>query len=348
VLWLVAVLLAACAAPPTAPPVSRDAPAAPAAAPAANQPASAATPTPPREREAIRIPYSAISMSTLPHWITYDAGLYAEEGLDVTMDYVSSSTTLAPALLSGEVPLAFAGQDVVIASGVQGGDLVIVGGGIERPLFWLSVQGNERTSEDLRGKRFGVTRFGSSSDVVLRTWLGTVGLAPDRDVTILQIGGTPEMVGALQVGGIDAAVLSPPAVYQARSNGAQAIVDFGDLDLPFYQAAMISTHRFLAEHPETARRVARAYARGWQLLRDEPAALASLKRYAGQEGGEFLDETYKAGIGRFPASPLPRVEPVQRALEQAAARDPIPAGITAEQFIAPEFMAEAEQAVARR
>jgi len=343
---LVSVLLVACASPAASPPPARESPAAPAAA-AAPAPSDAPA-APAREPEALRIPYSAISLATLPHWITYDAGLYAEEGLDVTMEYVSSSTVLAPALLSGEVPMAFAGQEIVIASGVQGGDLVIVGAALERPLFWLSVPGSERSPEDFRGKRFGITRFGSSSDVVLRVWLGTVGLMPDRDVTILQIGGTPEMVAALQAGGIDAAVLSPPFVFQARSNGAQPIMDFGDLDLPFYQASLVTTRRFLAERPETARRVARAYARGWQLLRDESVALAALKRFAGQDGDEFLTETYRTGVGRFAQSPVPRVEPVQRGLEQLAARENVPAGITADQFIAPTYMSEALQATTRR
>src|SRR5262249_28744662 len=134
---LVALLLLACTSPAGAPPAARESPAAPVAAPAPASSNAPAAPAP--ERESLRFPYSAISFATLPHWITYDAGLYAEEGLDVTMEFISSSTTLAPALLSGEVPLAYAGQEIVVASGVQGGDLVLVGVGIERPLFWLSV-----------------------------------------------------------------------------------------------------------------------------------------------------------------------------------------------------------------
>lgn len=336
-LWLMG-FASGCAPAPTAQPSS--AATAPPQQSAAQSTPRPATPSPP-PREALRIPYSAISLSSLPHWLTYDAGYYAEEGLDVTLEYISSSTTLAPALLSGEVPLAYAGQEIVISSGVRGGDLVIIGAGLERPLFWLSVQGNERTAEDLRGKRFGVTRFGSSSDVVLRAWLATVGLVPDRDVTILQIGGTPEMVGALQAGGLDAAVLSPPAVFQAQRNGATPIVDFGDLDMPFYQNALVTTRRLLTERPEVARRVARAFARGWQLLHDEPTALASLRRYATGIEDELLVETYRAGVRRFAASPVPRVEPIQRGLEQLAARESLPAGITPEQFIAPEVMAAA-------
>ncbi|HLI26889.1 MAG TPA: ABC transporter substrate-binding protein [Chloroflexota bacterium] len=327
-------VLTACAAPAAAPATPPSGGTSDHLTRIASPPASG----PPAAREALRIPYSAISLSSLPHWLAYDAGYYAEEGLDVTLEYISSSTTLAPALLSGEIPVAYAGQEIVIASGVRGGDLVIIGAGLERPLFWLSVQGSERTPEELRGKRIGVTRFGSSSDVVLRAWLATVGLVPERDVTILQSGGTPEMVSALQAGGLDAAVLSPPAVFQAQRNGAVPIVDLGDLDLPFYQSALVTTRRFLSERPETARRVARAFARAWPLLHDEAAALASLRRHADGIDDELLGETYRAGVRRFAGSPLPRVEPLRRGLEQLAAREGLPAGVTPEQFIAPEVM----------
>ena len=205
-------------------------------------------------RESVRIPYSALSMAQLPHWITYEAGLYDREGLDVTMDYVASSTVLAPALLSREIGLAYAGKEVAIASGVQGGDMVIVGGGIDKPLFWLTTQPGIRGVDELQGKRIGVTRFGASSDTVLRFYLGTVSLQPDRDVSILQMGGNPEMVGGLQSGAIDAAILSPPSVFQAQQNGAAILADMGDLDYPFYQDAVTTTRRFLAERPEVVKR----------------------------------------------------------------------------------------------
>src|SRR5439155_20295738 len=119
---------------PTAASAGRAAPAGGESAAAAGTPAAGVPPA----RESVRIPFSALSMAQLPRWITHDAGLYDREGLDVTMDYVASSTVLAPALLSREIGLAYAGQEVAIASGVQGGDMVIVGGGIDKPLFWLT------------------------------------------------------------------------------------------------------------------------------------------------------------------------------------------------------------------
>ena len=317
------------------------------AAPAAPASASAAEPARPPAREAVRIPYSALSLSMVPHWLTYDAGLYEREGLDVTMDYVATSTTLGPALLNGEIPMADAGQEIAIASTVQGGDMVVVTAGLDRALFWLAAVPSLRAPADLRGKRLGITRFGSISDTVVRYYLGTVGLQPGDDVTLLQMGGYPESVAGLQSGALDAALLSPPSVFAAQRNGAALLADMGDLDFPIYQSAIVTTRRFLADHAEVMRRVARAHAQGWRLMADEPATLASLKRYSGETDDELIAATYRAGIHRFPESPVPRVEPIRAGIAQLAAQEPAALQLNPEQLIVPQYMAEAVAALPR-
>jgi NitT/TauT family transport system substrate-binding protein len=299
-------------------------------------------------REAVRFPYSAVSISALPHWVTYDAGLYEREGLDVAMEYIATSTVLGPALLNGEIGLAYTGPEFVMASSLQGGDLVIAGAGLEKAAFWLATHLSVRAPGDLRGKRLGITRFGASSDVIARYYLSTVGLQPEQDITILQMGGIPEALAGLEAGALDAAILGAPFVFQARRGGATILADLGDLDFVFYQLALVTSRRYLAERPEVARRVARAFAQGWRLLRDESAALASLRRYSGETDDELLLETYRDVAPRFPDSPVPRPEPIRTGLQQLAAREPAAPQMSPEQFIAPEYVAEALAAVGPR
>jgi NitT/TauT family transport system substrate-binding protein len=221
----------------------------------------------------------------------------------------------------------------------------VVGVSLARPLFWVSSQPTIRTPDELRGKRLAVSRFGSASDTVARYWLPTLGLQPERDVTILQLGGNPEMVAGLQTGAVDGAILSPPAVFQARRDGANTLFDLGDTDLQFYQSALVSTRRYLAERPEVMRRVARAYARAWPQLQDESAALPSLQRYAGEPDREVLLETYRAGVSRFPETPVPRLEAIRQGLDLLTEREAQARQFSPEQFVVPEYMAEAESAI---
>jgi ABC-type nitrate/sulfonate/bicarbonate transport system substrate-binding protein len=45
------------------------------------------------------------------------------------------------------------------------------------------------SAEQLRGKKIGISRFGSNTDFVVRLALGHLGLNP-TDVTVLQVGGS--------------------------------------------------------------------------------------------------------------------------------------------------------------
>jgi NitT/TauT family transport system substrate-binding protein len=335
------------AKPPAAPPpAATTAPAS--AGSGAAAPTAASAPTAPPQKVAVRIPYSALSLAMLPHWLAFDAGMYEREGLDVSMDYIASATVMGPALLSGEANFAYAGPEVVLSTGVQGGPMIIIGGGVDRALFWLATQPGVSAGPGLRDKRIGITRFGASTDVVLRFYLPTVGLSPERDVTILQMGGLPEAVGALQAGGIDAAVLSAPTVFRAQKAGAIIAADLGELDFPNYQDVMITTRSVLANQPDVARRVARGFAGGWKLMGDERQALESLKRYSREAEEDLLVDTYRSGIQRFPASPVPEVGPIAFGLQQLAQREPAAANVSAESLLAPEMMVEAWNAIGSR
>src|SRR5437764_1181467 len=59
----------------------------------------------------------------------------------------------------------------------------------------------------------GISRVGSASDVAARVFLKALGLEPDKDVAILQVGGSPERAAAFRTGRI-AGFTSPPGTVQ--------------------------------------------------------------------------------------------------------------------------------------
>ena len=69
---------------------------------------------------------------------------------------------------------------------VQGADVVMVTSFLSRPLYRLVVKPDIRTTADLRGKRLGVTRFGTVSDwttrLLLRNWLDA-----EKDVALVRV-----------------------------------------------------------------------------------------------------------------------------------------------------------------
>ena len=100
--------------------------------------------------------------------------------------------------------------------------------------FSLFVSPEIKNAADLKGKRAGVSRFGSSSDFCIRYIFKSLGLA-DSDVTIVQIGDNPSRLAALKSKAIHSTVFTTPNTVRARKAGFVSMVDAYKLGLKFHQ-----------------------------------------------------------------------------------------------------------------
>ena len=108
--------------------------------------------------------------------VMHKAGLFKKNGLDVDLVYIQGSPILTTAMVSGQVPLSFIGGAAIVASAVGGADTVYLACGINT-LYWRVFSTPDvKTVADLKGKKIGVTIFGSQEDSVIRFILKERGL----------------------------------------------------------------------------------------------------------------------------------------------------------------------------
>ena len=170
--------------------------------------------------------YSAESSWSLATWVAYDGGLFKKYGLDVDLVLIRSAATITAALLAGETPMIQLGGNGTIQAALQGADCVNVLTLVPLIPQSLMVTPNIKTPEDLRGKRIGVSRFGALSDLVVRRYLRKLSLDPVKDVTIVQIGGIPELLAAMKAGAISGGSMSPPVPDSRQKGRLQRIRGF--------------------------------------------------------------------------------------------------------------------------
>jgi NitT/TauT family transport system substrate-binding protein len=169
--------------------------------------------------------YSVLSTSMAQLWTTHDAGIFDKHGLKVKPVFVQGGTRTTQALLAGDLDIAYVGPPAVI-SAVAGGAQLVFLTGIYRTLPYMIYGANGVSSPaQLRGKRVGITTFGDLSDFGMRFGLRAIGLDPDKDVSIVQIGGPPIRIAALQSGAVGAAILNPPYTFHARKLGLPLLID---------------------------------------------------------------------------------------------------------------------------
>src|SRR5262245_29631680 len=128
----------------------------------------------------MRLLYPSFAGSWATAWIAKEAGYFTEEGLDVELIRVGGSTRMVAAMLGGSAPIIQAGASAAIAATGAGSEVVIIAATGRVSPFRLMARPEIKQPLDLKGKRAGITTFGSTSDQVVRIALKHFGLEPKR------------------------------------------------------------------------------------------------------------------------------------------------------------------------
>jgi NitT/TauT family transport system substrate-binding protein len=285
------------------------------------------------EAQKLRVAWTAVSALNAPYWVMKEGGFFKQEGLDADIVYIPSSTVVASAMLAGEAAISTANSQVVVDSGLQGSDLVIIGGVVNVAAFYIMAVPEVKTVQDLKGKPVGVTRFSASTDFSLRMLLRKYGLEPVRDVPILQIGGMPEIAAALSKKTIYAAPMSYPMGYVAQQAGMKVISNLAKEDIPFVHVAITTTRRFMQEHRNQAKAVVRAYGRSIHFMHTRKEEFKKIMaRYTKVNDPGMLEGSVQYAYDFIEKIPLVKPAAIQVNLDEAAQRNPKAKQAKVEQF----------------
>jgi NitT/TauT family transport system substrate-binding protein len=277
--------------------------------------------------------YSGVTAIQLPMWVMKDAGFFKQEGIDADLIYIASSTTMAQAMLAGEVAISTANSQAVVDTGLQGGDLVAVGAFVNFVALYVIAAPEIKSVQDLRGKAVGVTRFGATTDFAIQMFLKKYGLEPVRDVPILQIGGLPELAAALSKKSIYAAAMSYPMGLVAQQNGIKMLANLAKEEIPFLHQGLTTTGKFVRERREQAKGIVRAYARAVHFMhsrKEETKAIVS--RYTKVTNPAMLEGTLQYAYDFVEKVPLVKREAFQVTLDESAKKNPKAKQAKPEQF----------------
>src|SRR5262245_2983530 len=213
-----------------------------------------------------KIGISAPVVTILPVWMAETGGFYAKEGLKVEVINMEGGNRGLKVLLSGEIT----GMNVGLAPAV-GADLRLVTSTCNTiPITMFTKPGV--TTGDLKGKTFGISTFGSETDIATSVVLKQVGLTR-QDVTVSQIGGSSQRFGALVAGRIDVAPLIEPAITLAKERGFNPVIDLAAAKTPWIFDSVVVNNSYLRRNRDTLTRFVKAYIEGAYLaLSDEAKA----------------------------------------------------------------------------
>jgi len=269
------------------------------------------------EKAKITIGYSTTGPTAVGLWMAKDSGAFDKYGVEPALVFISSSPVMVPALIGGDVQAAIAGANAVIAAAINGASIVSIASLANRPYLRLWAHPEVNRVEELRGKTFGVSRFGATTDNLTRILLRRVGL--ENSVTVRQLGGTLEVGLAFRHRQIDAAVLAT-----LRTDVPHRIlIELAESGIQYSMGQLVVSREFLRRAPELLDHIMRAYLEGVAVLRDptqKERVMKTVARYTRLKEMKAVEEIYSDAAKYVDRVPRVEAEPVAATLEMMGKR----------------------------
>ena len=100
-------------------------------------------------------------------------------------------------MIAGEIDMCSYSASLLAPARVQGADLVMIVSFQQKLNYRLVVRPEIRTLAELKGKVLGVTRYGTVNDATMRLLMNKLGVDPERDVRLIQVGDSAPVVATV-------------------------------------------------------------------------------------------------------------------------------------------------------
>jgi NitT/TauT family transport system substrate-binding protein len=240
--------------------------------------------------EVVTIGISTIGLYELPTEISKRKGFYQEEGLDARK-VVIRTPLHAAALLANELDYSTV-TGIISTASMQGLPLKSVMGWFDKPLHILISRPNIKKLTELKGKRVAVSTFGSVPHVMLREAMTHSGMNPEKDITVLALGGSGERLAALVAGTVDASPLDVAYIQRTEQLGLNNLLYLGDVVNLRLGGFAVNTDK-IQRSPDQITRVIRATLKGVRFLKNnKPETLAIMRDYL-KISGDYVEKIYQ-------------------------------------------------------
>ncbi|MET3552668.1 ABC transporter substrate-binding protein [Burkholderia sp. 567] len=240
----------------------------------------------------------------LPVILADQLGYFRREGLEVRVMSSPAGIDVSTELVAGAIEGAVGYYDHVIVLQSRGMDVqsVVVLGQSAGVVELARAASNMQTMAGARGRKLGVTGFGSSTYVLTRYLAKHAGLAPDA-YTLVPLATEAAFEQGITSGRIDAGMTEEPTATRLLSRGAaQPLVDLRStadtrtqLRGPYVGACVYMRREWIDAHPDETARLVRALRAALRLIRTHnPAEIEAVVPASLKDGNAVI---YRKALG---------------------------------------------------
>jgi NitT/TauT family transport system substrate-binding protein len=276
-------------------------------------------------QEKLTVSYSSVDAPSANWYIAQEKGFYKKYGLDVESIFIPASSTNVAVLVAGQLKFGNGTGGVIASAAVSGAPLVAVACFMNTLPYELIVQDSIKTPQQLKGKSLGISRIGSSSDVAARIFLKNFGLEPDKDVAIIQVGGSSERSAAFRAGKISGFAAPPGVLHLTKGLAQRVLASTADFqkNYPFPYICGTTTKSYLASNRPTVKRLVMALTEGVHFFKtNKEESKKILAKYTRQNNEAYLEAAYEINAKLLDRVPYVTREGMDIQLKDALSRKP--------------------------
>jgi ABC-type nitrate/sulfonate/bicarbonate transport system substrate-binding protein len=291
----------------------------------------------------VRINWTAVTGAQSGMFMAQQEKLFKKYGLDVELLHIPSSSRGIQAILAGEIAFSFMDGSNAAQANLKGANLALVAGATNRQVFSLMAKPEIKRIADLKGKKIGITRIGSSTHTSAFYALGSAGLKT-TDYQILPLVEVPNIFTALAAGQIDAGVMSPPTNARAKKAGFVELMNIAKEGPEFVSVAVGTSRTYIKANEDIVRRVVRAYAEGVQIFKtNKAAALRMIQNQLKVKEPEIQEDTYNQFRDYLEYPPYVSRKGMEAVLAEIAEKDPAVKSAKPDDFLDMRFVVEIDK-----
>ncbi len=285
----------------------------------------------------VRIAFNGFG-GVAPLYLGQETGIFKKQGLNLELIFIPGGSLSLQALIGKSLDLLMTGGPPVVNASLQGAKIKIIAGVTNLLPYTFVVTSGIRSAEQVKGKKIGISRFGSNTDYVVRLALNQFALTPN-DVQIIQVGGSQARLVALQSGAIQATVLSPEEALVAQKLGFGVLLDFIEKGIEFPHVNFVAREDYLETQPQTVRAFMKAYVEAVRYYKTHRAeAVKKIMALSKLPEQQMAEVVYEGSLRATPDDGKPTLKGMEVVLDAAAKENPKAKSMTVQQLLDLRFI----------
>src|SRR5215467_525387 len=250
------------------------------------------------------------SATQAPLWAAKEGRYFEKYGIkNLEVIQFSGGQPVTRALIGGDIQISTTGGAAVVNARLKGADTVIIARTVGVFPYTLYVAKDIRNPADLKGKKLAVSTVGGSGYAAAQYALRRLGLDPDKDIAMLQVGDFGTRLASLTSGTVQGTLLLPPFTLRAKELGLKPLYDLVGSGIQYPINQITTRQSFIKSQRETAKNFLKGLVAGLARFRtDREFGTRVLGKNLQENDSKILQETYDFWLKVFPKVPNPGPE----------------------------------------